>query len=57
MSDLTFTMTEQEANVMMAGLAELPAKHSLALIQKLQIQAVPQLPNQNPQPPADEVEI
>lgn len=40
---LKFDVTEDEANVILTGLAELPVKHSLGLIQKLQTQAQPQL--------------
>lgn len=35
----TFEVSEQEANLILAGLGELPAKVSLGLIQKLQAQA------------------
>jgi len=41
--ELTFTVTLEEANVLIAGLGELPAKVSSNLIIKLQQQAAPQL--------------
>ena len=41
--ELTFTLTLDEANVIMAGLGELPAKVSASLITKLQQQAAPQI--------------
>ena len=34
-----FELTEDEANVVLAGLGELPAKVSLSVIQKIQAQA------------------
>lgn len=37
-----FDMSQTEANVVMAGLAELPAKHSYDLINKLKGQAAAQ---------------
>lgn len=45
MSDQTInlSLTLAEANLILAGLAELPAKHSLGLIQKVQQQAQEQL--------------
>lgn len=39
MTTYTFEVTEQEANMILSGLGELQAKHSLPLIQKLQFQA------------------
>ena len=36
-------ISEQEANMILTGLAELPAKHSMPLIQKLQVQATEQI--------------
>lgn len=44
--ELTFTVTLDEANVLLAGLGELPAKMSSNLINKLQVQAAPQLKEQ-----------
>jgi hypothetical protein len=41
--ELTFSVTIEEANVILGGLGELPAKISMGLIQKLQQQAQPQL--------------
>lgn len=41
--ELTFTVTYEEANIIIAGLQELPAKISNPLTQKLQEQAKPQL--------------
>jgi hypothetical protein len=41
--ELTFTVTYEEANIIIAGLQELPAKISNPLTQKLQEQARPQL--------------
>ena len=44
--ELNFTLTLEEANVIMAGLGELPAKVSANLITKLQQQAAPQIQQQ-----------
>ena len=44
--ELNFTLTLEEANVVMAGLGELPAKVSATLITKLQQQAAPQIQQQ-----------
>ena len=44
--ELNFNVTLEEANVIMAGLGELPAKVSAALITKLQQQAAPQIQQQ-----------
>ena len=41
--ELTFIVTYEEANIIIAGLQELPAKISNPLTQKLQEQAKPQL--------------
>jgi hypothetical protein len=41
--ELQFTVTMEEANTIVSALSELPAKVSMALIQKLQIQAQPQI--------------
>jgi hypothetical protein len=43
---LTFTLSEKEANLIISGLGELPAKVSMDLIMKLQSQARPQLQEQ-----------
>lgn len=40
---LVFTLTIDEANVVVNALGELPAKVSMGVIQKLQAQAAPQL--------------
>ena len=40
---LTFEVTEQQANLIVQALAELPAKHSMGLIGILQQQAQAQL--------------
>ena len=42
MQVFTFTLTVDEANMVIAGLNELPAKHSMAIIQKMQTQATEQ---------------
>jgi len=42
--EFTFTVTEQEANMIIAGLQELPAKVANPLTRKLQDQAQEQLP-------------
>lgn len=42
--EFTFTVTEQEANMIVAGLQELPAKLANPLTQKLQKQAQEQMP-------------
>lgn len=39
MKELTFTVSTEEANMIVSGLAELPAKFSMSLINKLQMQA------------------
>jgi hypothetical protein len=41
--EVTLTVTLDEANLLLAGLGELPAKVSLALIDKVRQQAVQQL--------------
>lgn len=38
-----FNLSETESNIVLAALAELPAKNSMAVIQKLQKQAQTQL--------------
>jgi hypothetical protein len=43
---LNFEVTLEEANVILAGLGELPSKMSHALINKLQTQAAPQIEKQ-----------
>lgn len=42
--ELTFKITYAEANAIIAGLQELPAKVANPIIQKLQEQAKPQIP-------------
>jgi hypothetical protein len=44
--EFTFTVTEQEANMILAGLQELPAKLANPLTRKLQEQAQEQMPKQ-----------
>lgn len=44
--EFTFTVTEQEANLLLAGLQELPAKVANPLTRKLQEQAQEQMPKQ-----------
>jgi hypothetical protein len=41
MKEYEFKVTEQEANLILAGLGKLPFEISVALIQKLQAQAAP----------------
>jgi hypothetical protein len=48
--EFTFKVTEQEANALIAGLQELPAKVANPLTRKLQEQAQEQMPK----PPAEE---
>lgn len=43
MKDFTFTLTEQEANIVLNGLGKLPAEISLTLILKIQELAKEQL--------------
>ena len=45
--EFTFTLTEEEANLMLSALMELPYKVSAGLIQKVNRQAMDQ--RQNPQ--------
>lgn len=40
---LSLTFTFEEANILLAGLAELPAKVSMSIIQKVQDQAKQQM--------------
>lgn len=47
--EFTFRVTEQEANMIIAGLQELPAKVANPLTNKLQTQAQEQIPKQEPQ--------
>lgn len=47
--EFTFTVTEQEANMIVAGLQELPAKLANPLTKKLQEQAQVQMPKQEAQ--------
>jgi hypothetical protein len=42
--NLNFSITVDEANIIIGALGELPAKISMELIRKLQLQAAPQLP-------------
>ena len=42
--EFTFTVTDQEANLLIAGLQELPARVANPLTQKLQSQAQEQMP-------------
>ena len=44
--EFTFTVTEQEANMILAGIQELPAKVANPLTRKLQEQAQEQMPKQ-----------
>jgi hypothetical protein len=44
--EFTFTVTEQEANTLLAGIQELPARVANPLTQKLQKQAQEQMPKQ-----------
>jgi len=43
MTKMIFNVTTEEANLLIAGLAELPFKTAAGLISKLQFQAAPQL--------------
>lgn len=52
MNTLTFTVTLDQANIIMAGLSELPVKASLTLINELQKQAQEQM-----KPQAETVEV
>jgi hypothetical protein len=47
--EIIFKLTEQEANILLAGLQELPAKVANPLTRKLQQQAQEQLPKQEAQ--------
>jgi hypothetical protein len=47
--EIVFKLTEQEANILLAGLQELPAKVANPLTRKLQQQAQEQLPKQEAQ--------
>jgi type III secretory pathway lipoprotein EscJ len=44
--EFTFTFTEQEAGLILNGLGELQAKQSIALIQKIQVEAQKQMQEQ-----------
>ena len=44
MSTIHYELTQDESNLILASLGELPAKVSFNLIGKLQLQAAPQLP-------------
>jgi len=50
---LTFVLSLEEANIVLAGLGELPAKVSLPLIQKLQEIASTQIKAQQNESPAE----
>jgi len=45
---LNFSLTLQETNIIMQGLGELPAKVSIEIINKIQMQAKPQLDKNTP---------
>ena len=53
--ELTFNVTLDEANIILAGLGELPTKVSAGLVTKLQQQAGPQIQAQQ-ETAAEEVE-
>lgn len=46
MKTLTLTLSPEEVNVVLAGLGELPAKHSVSLILKVKEQCDPQMTEQ-----------
>ena len=54
MNELKFTVTVDEANILLTGLGELPAKMSMGLIGKLQEQAKGQV-NQEAESPVGKV--
>ena len=43
MTTLTLTLSPEKVNLLLAGLGELPAKHSMALVLEIQEQCKPQL--------------
>jgi hypothetical protein len=55
MNKLTLELTLDETNLLLAGLGELPAKLSLALIEKIRSEAVSQfnLQNETVAPPVE----
>jgi len=54
MKELNFTVSTEEANMIVSGLAELPAKFSINLINKLQMQASQQSAQAADQPQPEE---
>lgn len=46
--EFTFKITEQEANLILIGLQEMPARLANPLTQKLQLQASEQIPKNTP---------
>jgi len=50
---VSFQVTLNEANMLLAGLGELPAKVSMGLIEKIRTQAVSQLNQQAPAAPVE----
>jgi len=48
MKTFTFELTQDEANTVLAGLCELPAKVSMGLINKIQQQGQAQMPQPAP---------
>ena len=46
---LKFELTQNEANIVLAGLGKLPAEASMQVILKLQQQAAPQFAAQSPE--------
>lgn len=55
MQTIKFELTVDELNIVLAGLGELPAKSSIAVIDKIRNQAVPQI-QQAATPPAESAE-
>jgi hypothetical protein len=55
--ELNFTFTFAEANAILAGLQELPAKIANPLIKKMQEQAQPQLPQSDGETTTPNLEI
>lgn len=53
-NEFTFTFTEQEANIILQALAELPFRTSAGVIAKLREQAAQQMQNAAPQARAEE---
>lgn len=50
---VNFSVSVEEANVILSGLGELPAKYSTGLINKLQAQASTQLQSAPETPPSE----